>query len=205
MMDHLNTDVNQLILNPPSEFKDRIKFLAAQILSRQKAKGKLNQWVQNEALIFPPPLSIEQSSSEITSNYKGSIISGHHLVDLTGGMGIDCLAMSGAFKRTTYVERDTNLCEIFSHNAAALGKEIEVVNETAENYLDSFSNEGEATFFIDPARRDSHANKVFRFSECSPDLTELLESLKSKAHKVLVKASQRISQYFIAAGVSPTT
>lgn len=99
---HQHSDINSMLLNPPKEFSESIRILADQILSRRKAKGKLNSWLQNPDIIFPAPLSVEQSSSEATATYKQSLIgAGKHLVDLTGGMGVDCIALSDGFKETT--------------------------------------------------------------------------------------------------------
>ena len=176
-----------MLLNPPKEFRERIRIIADQILARQKAAGKLDQWVSSKNLIFPPPLSIEQASSQSTSEYKKGLIKGSLLVDLTGGTGIDCLALSENFDETIYVEQNSFLCELFQHNSDMLGESIRIQNETAENFLQSFN--GKATFFIDPARRDSAKNKVFKLEDCSPNLVELIPVLKTKTDAVLIKLS----------------
>ncbi|WP_370088915.1 RsmD family RNA methyltransferase [Ekhidna sp.] len=188
--ENADSDPKKLILNPPGEFKEYIKEIADQIQSRQKAKNKLADWAEDFDLIMPPALSIEQASSESTCHYKQELIHGKHLIDLTGGMGIDCIALSEKFERTTYVEEQAELCEVFKHNAQTLGKEIEVVNESAESFLSRFDdNTTDTTFYIDPARRDIHKNRVFRIEDCSPNLIEILPLLKTKGHKTLVKFS----------------
>ena len=187
---NVDSDPKKLILNPPGEYKEYIKEIAGQIQSRQKAKSKLPNWAGNFDLIMPPALSIEQASSEATCQYKRDLIDGKHLIDLTGGMGIDCLALSGQFEQTTYVEEQADLCEVFSHNAKIFNKEIEIVNESAESFLSRFTgNAAHTTFYIDPARRDIHKNRVFRIEDCSPNLIEIFPLLKTKGHKVLVKFS----------------
>jgi len=63
-------------------------------------------------------------------------------------------------ERAIYVERDTELCRRFARNAALLAdRPVEVVNATAEAFVDSFT--GTATFFVDPARRDDVRNVLF--------------------------------------------
>lgn len=186
--ENMAADVNRLLLNPPALFKSNIKFLAEQIQSRQKAKGKLPSWGENYDLIMPPPLSIEQCSSEETADYKGGLVKGDVLVDLTGGMGVDCLALSRSFSRTIYVEQQLELCERFRQNSDVFGCKIEVVNQSAEEFLKDLKEEN-VTFFIDPARRDPNAKRVFKFSECSPNVVELMPYFKKKALKVLIKAS----------------
>jgi len=39
--------------------------------------------------LYPNKISIEQTSSEITANFKSKIVNGDTLVDLTGGFGVD--------------------------------------------------------------------------------------------------------------------
>ena len=193
--EHLNQDVAQLLLRPPKKWKPQIKVLADQILSRQKAKGKISSWVENFDLIFPPPLSIEQASSELTSEYKASLIQGDHLVDLTGGMGIDCLSFIRNFKKVTYVEQKKDLCQVYEHNIMSLREKIEIVNDTAENFLSSFN--GMATFYLDPARRSVIDKKVFRLEDCTPNFLTLQELLKGKSKKILVKLSPLIDLSFL--------
>jgi len=185
--DHINDDINKLLLNPPVEFKNHIREIANQVLSRQKLKTKLPDWHSNYDLILPAPTSIEQSSSIETASYKKKLISGDHLVDLTGGMGIDCLTLSAKFKKSTYVEIEPSIGEAFQHNAKIFRVDTEIKQCSAEKYLDDF--EGKAFFYLDPSRRDKLKNKVIRLEDCSPNLLELLPLLKEKAKKVLVKLS----------------
>jgi hypothetical protein len=189
--DHIDADVGKLLLNPPKGISD-VPFLAEQIRSRQKAKEKLPTWMANPALIFPPPLSVEQCSSEVTASYKAGLVSGEHLFDLTGGMGVDTLAFAERFQYVTYVEQNQLLCDRFRHNAGFFGKKIDVQNATAEEFLHQNSFNKNTVFFIDPARRDTNARKVFRFADCSPNLIELLPAFRSCGAKVLVKAAPLI-------------
>ena len=188
--DHENDDVSKLLLSKAPEGID-LKEAADQILSRRKAKDKLPQWLATRGLVFPPPLSIEQSSSEAAANYKKKILKGNHLVDLTGGMGVDLLTLSEQFDQSTHVEIDPWLSEIFAHNSKLLSQNpITAINISAEEFLDSF--ERKATFFIDPARRDSDKKKVFLFEDCSPNVVAMLTQFQAKAEKVLVKAAPMI-------------
>ena len=188
--ENVNADPNKLILNPPASFRANIKEIASQILSRQKAKGKLESWASNFDIIMPPPLSIEQASSDTTSQYKRNLIGGKHLVDLTGGMGIDCFSLSESFERTSYVERDPDLCEVFRHNSKVHKRKIDLINSTAEDYLKHHSLDTQNVIaYIDPARRDQSKKRVFRIADCSPNLTELMPALSKKTSQVLVKYS----------------
>lgn len=168
-----------------------IKLAVDQILSRRKAKQKLPSWYKKENVLYPPPLSLEQASSDPAAKYKSKIMSGAHLVDLTGGMGVDLLRMSKKFEAATYVEQDEWLCALFGQNKQLFkGDSITVFHQSAEEFLKKFN--GKASFFIDPARRDVLNQKVYLFTDCTPDITKILFQLKEKADQVLVKASPMI-------------
>ncbi len=190
IVDNLFADTSQILLNPPAQFKEHISHIVDQIISRRKAKSKLPEWFANQNLIMPPPLSLEQCSSRSTAAYKKQFLSGNHLIDLTGGMGIDTLALSENFNQTTYVEQYDWLCDVFEFNAKQLGKNIETINWNAEEVLAEL--ETKAHFFIDPARRDENKKQVFHFQNCSPNLIELLPLFEQKAESVLVKAAPMI-------------
>ncbi|GAB4248769.1 MAG: hypothetical protein Tsb0034_28170 [Ekhidna sp.] len=190
IFENRNSDVNRIILSPPSVFKNEASILAKQILARQKAKGKLDEWLKNEHLLFPQPLSVEQSSSTATARYKRDLLSGEHVVDLTGGMGVDLISLSQSFEKATYVEMQPSVCAYFRHNAAILGHEVEIVNDEAENYIRDF--QGTACFYVDPARRDQDKNKVFKLEDCTPDVIALIPQLKSKSDQLLIKLSPMI-------------
>ena len=70
--EHLNDDINKLAL---SKFPDNIdkQFVIRQIQARQLLKKKLPSWSDNEELLFPRRLSLEQCSSELTAKYKRAI------------------------------------------------------------------------------------------------------------------------------------
>lgn len=189
--DHLNDDVSKLLLSPPAAFKPHIHDLVDQILSRRKAKTKLLEWFANEQLIMPPPLSLEQCSSPATAQYKQQLLKGEQLVDLTGGMGIDTLALSENFSEATYVEQNEWLCDVFKHNSRVLNRSnIQAVHSSSEEVLSTFT--GKAHFFIDPARRDEHQKKVFHFENCTPNVIELLPQFRAKAELLLIKAAPLI-------------
>ncbi|MEO9483301.1 MAG: RsmD family RNA methyltransferase [Ekhidna sp.] len=190
IQENITSDINRLVLNPPAVFKEEIKHIAAQILARQKVKGKLDGWATNFDLIMPPPLSIEQASSEVTCGYKKQLITGDHLVDLTGGMGIDFLALSESFEHATYVEKELQLCNVFQHNMTVLDRQLEVVNADASWFLANHKSNPKGTvIYVDPARRNQQKSRVFKMEDCSPNLIDLLPVLKQKANKVLIKYS----------------
>ena len=206
---HLNDDVNKLAL---SKFPDDIdkQFVIRQIQARQLLKKKLPSWSENDELLFPKRLSLEQCSSELTAKYKRTISSRdaetqsgdasmframEHvdtssrkiLVDLTGGMGVDTAFLSDNFDETIYVEAQEELCELARHNFQVLNKNIKVVNAKAEDFL---SQCGEVDcIYLDPARRDEYGRKMVSLHDCSPDVAELQDLLFEKTNTVIVKLS----------------
>ena len=117
------------------------------------------------------------------------------LIDLTGGMGVDCYYLSEGFEEVHYVERDEELCRLAEHNFALTHRDIAVHHMTAEEWLNELKikNEelriGERVIFVDPARRDAHGGKVFRLEDCEPNVVELLNILRACARRILLKLS----------------
>jgi len=186
---HEGEDPAQLMLGATPAGIDA-RAAAEQVESRRKARGKLPGWLARDGVVMPPPLSVEQASSETAAAYKADLAGGDTLVDLSGGMGVDTLALAPRFRRAIYVEADAHLCRVFAHNAALLSdRPPEVVNTTAEAFAADFT--GRATFYVDPDRRAGQ-RRAFRFEDSSPDVTMLLERLAPRAEQVLIKASPMI-------------
>ena len=204
---HLKDDVNRLALAKFPEGIDR-EFVIRQIHARQVLSKKLPSWAENDELVFPKKLSLEQCSSELTAKYKAELLStkSHEitrkefsedscsladekriLIDLTGGMGVDTAFLSDNFDKTYYVEMQEELCEIAKHNFNILNKNIEVVNDNAEHFL-TICDEVDC-IYLDPARRDEYGRKMVSLHDCSPDVVELHDILLKKAKRVLVKVS----------------
>lgn len=189
-----HTDPNQLVLNPPKnefpEVSKHIRLFVDQLISQKKASKKLPSWNHIPQLIFPPPLSLEQASSVETANYKKQLIKGNVLVDLTGGMGIDCLALSENFKTSHYVERNVDLCVVFRHNAQILGMEfIHVHCNEAADFLSNWKHQKGTYFYFDPARRGENNSKVFKLTDCEPDATWLVPEILKIGARALIKTS----------------
>jgi 16S rRNA G966 N2-methylase RsmD len=165
-----------------------IQLVVHQIKSRQKAKIKLPEWYQTKNIIFPHGVSMEQCSSEKTAKYKSELIQGESLIDLTGGTGVDTYYLSKKFEQTIYVERNKDLCELAKHNFSALGSEISIEIGEAASYIEKQESDID-WFYLDPARRDDTNKKVFKVSDCQPDLNTLLPLLLKTKANVLVKLS----------------
>ena len=182
---HFNDDTSKLILAVPQERR----WLVHQIIARKKATKKLPTWVQNEDVVFPQSLSLEQSSSEITAQYKSSLVSGKILIDATGGMGIDSYYFSQKVENVICIEQNPELTEITKHNFEVLGqKNITVINQNCTDFLQSYSQKVD-WIYIDPARRSSEQQRVSKLSDCEPNVINLLPLFFKKSNKILIKAS----------------
>ena len=184
--EHLNDDVPTLALKKAPVGTD-VSLALRQIEARQLLRKKVPSWSENEGLIFPAHLSLEQCSSEAAAQYKASLLEGEFFADLTGGLGIDTYFISQHFQQADYVEQQDELCDLACRNFSVLNANVRVRNENAEDYLKHC--EPKDCIFIDPARRDEHGRKTVSISDCTPDVAALQDLLLEKAGKVMVKLS----------------
>ena len=185
--EHIHDDVHTLSLQAARYPQVDMRMAATQIEGRRIAATKLPAWAAVDGVIYPVRLSMEQCSSEVTARYKASLVQGHKIADLTGGFGIDCSYLSDRFERTTYIERNEELCRIARHNFTLMGLDIRVINGNSTEILPSLPHQD--WIFIDPARRDGAGKKVVALSDCEPDVCQLEELLLEKATQVMIKCS----------------
>lgn len=185
---HLNDDPVDLVLGASKFPGMPIKEIANQIQARKKARTKIPQWYNNEQIIFPEGISLEQSSSEQTAKYKASLIKGKKVTDLTGGFGIDSYFLAKSFERSCYVEQNEALVNLANYNFKQLDANVELNHCSAEDYL---RNEQESSdwYYIDPARRNEHQQKVFQIEDCTPDLNAIIPLILKKRSNLLIKLS----------------
>lgn len=186
--EHASDDVNQLALRA-NQFSDiDLQTAIQQIKGRQIAKVKIPSWFNNQDILYPKHLSMEQCSSEYTALYKTELCSGENMVDLTGGFGVDFAFMSERFTQSTYVEQQQELTEIAKFNFAALGlKNVHVVNINCVDYLNTM--ERVDWIYLDPARRSETGRKTIAIGDCMPDIITIEDLLKQKSNKVMIKYS----------------
>ena len=205
---HQNDEITTLLLQAKKYPNLNIPDLVLQIKARQKAKSKLPEWFENEEIIFPKMLSVEQSSSEITAKFKANLVSGEILVDLTGGMGVDIAYMSKSFENTFYFEQNTDLLEVTRYNFEQLGiknvafvegNSVEKLSELGfvglkdlrieeEEKLSEFRQKN-TWIYLDPHRRDDTGSKVVRLQDCEPNILAIKDLLFEHTDNILLKAS----------------
>lgn len=187
--EHIQDDVATLLLKHRSTPGLDLPKVVKQIAARQKARYKLPEWYRNEQLLFPPPLSVEQGSSQATARYKAGLVAGRHLIDITGGMGVDCYYMSQSFEQTTYFEQQPEVARSAAYNLKVLGADtITIRNEDALAALSQHPLPAD-WIYADPARRDEQQRKVVRLADCTPDVVTALPLLQQCAPRLLVKTS----------------
>lgn len=185
---HADDDTHKLLLASSRYPGVDVEFAVRQIEGRRKAKEKFPSLVENEDFIYPVKLSMEQCSSELTAQYKASLVEGLSVVDLTGGLGIDAMFMSAQSAGYCYVERNAELEQIAAHNFSVCGAAVESYCDDGIEFLMK-ANRRFDCIYIDPARRDGNKNKVIRLGDCEPDVPSALPVLWQYADKILVKAS----------------
>ena len=186
---HADEDVRQLALRGHKCPDVDLQYALEQIAGRQKARTKLPSWAAIDGIVYPPHLSMEQCSSEVTARYKASIAGkGALFVDLTAGFGVDMALISQGFQKAVHVEQQPQLCAISSENFRLLGlNHIEVVCGDGVAYLHTMRHAD--LLFIDPARRDVHGGRTYDISDCTPNVLEILDEMLEKADRVMIKLS----------------
>ncbi len=195
---NLNADVNQIALaKSPFEGVSPAE-LATQIAAKKKSERKLPTWFNTKNIYYPPVLSIEQTSSEITAKYKSKLAKGNALIDITGGFGIDSYYFSQKVKTITHCEINPELSAIAQHNAQTLhATNIEFKAEDGITYIQK-SDTIFDTVYVDPARR-AEKGKVFMLKDCTPDVAGNLDTLLEKSSRIIIKTAPLLD---ISAGLS---
>ncbi|MFV8225772.1 class I SAM-dependent methyltransferase [Christiangramia aquimixticola] len=187
--DNLKSDLPSLILKGSPFEGISVQELAVQIKGAQIALKKFPLFSENDNIIYPPKLNLEQTSSQITAEYKATLLKGKSGIDLTAGLGIDTYFISQNFESFDYCEMNTDLAEIAEHNFRELKADNIQVFQT--DSLERLNNNPHTYDWIycDPARRDDKGGKVYKLEDCLPDIPSNLDLLFSKSDQILLKTS----------------
>jgi len=163
--------------------------LANQLDGLKRSRKKLPLWFNTPGIYYPNLLAIEQASSALTAMYKGKLIpAGAKLIDLSGGFGVDSYYFSKQAKEVIHCEQNVELSQIAAHNTELLGaNNITFFAGDGISYLATQSQQFDV-IYIDPSRRIKQ-QKVFRLSDCEPDVVNELTSLLRKTKYLLIKAA----------------
>jgi hypothetical protein len=192
---NLNTDLHALLLKKSPFPEVSMQEIVQQIKGKQVARKKF-PFLLKDGIVFPPQLSLEQSSSEKTAMYKSEIMKGNKFIDLTCGFGIDAYYLSRNFHEITLVEQNIELLDIVEHNWNVLERKATFINRKLEDFLEE-NNASFDVVYLDPARRDTQKNKVFLLEDLSPDILEIQDQLVSVSKEVVIKLSPLIDLKYL--------
>jgi 16S rRNA G966 N2-methylase RsmD len=194
LFEHEEEDELALVLQHKELFGLPASVIASQVGGRKKARYKIPSWYHTKGIVYPPSVNLEQASSESTAMFKKRIVENllskrNAGIDLTGGLGVDSFFLASLFKTYHYLEPNEELFEVVKHNHKVLrARNIVHHQTTAEDFLEEYSDLFDLVY-LDPSRRDEHARKVFKLSECIPDITILQEKIFEISDHILVKTS----------------
>lgn len=184
--ENLNVDIIEISFKG-SPFKQvSTKELIQQIEGKKTAQKKLPTWFQTKNIYYPPKINLEQTSSEITAQYKADLINGDSLADITGGFGIDSYYFSKKINKVFYFEMNEELSIIAKHNFSKLNALIAC---SPENGIGGIKNQNFDIIFVDPSRRNDLKGKVFYLNDCLPNIVENLEYLLNRCQLLIIKTS----------------
>lgn len=184
-----NTDSTKIALQKPIYEGISQAEMATQIHGKKRSREKLPTWFSTRGTYYPKKLQLEQTSSEAAAAYKARIVSGKHLVDLTGGFGVDSYYFSKKMEQVVHCEIDTELSEIAQHNFKVLGIEnCTTIAQDGLEYLQLHSQKVDWVY-ADPARRSTKKGKVFMLEDYTPDISKELGPIFEKTARMLLKTS----------------
>jgi hypothetical protein len=196
---NINADVSKLALQKNKFAITDWTAILGQITAKQKAKTKLPTWFYTHNIYYPSKISIEQTSSEKTAEYKSQLVSGKSLIDLTGGFGVDDFYFSKKVNQVTHCEINHELSEIVKHNLEQLGvTNVECHTGDSSEILVTL-NQKFNWIYIDPSRRNDVKGKVFMLQDCLPNVPGLLDFYFEFSDNIMLKTAPILD---ISAGLS---
>ncbi|MGB3592490.1 MAG: methyltransferase [Nonlabens sp.] len=172
--------------------------LTQQLVGMQKAITKFPSLYKNPNVLYPPKVNLEQTSSELTANYKAKLALGETFIDLTGGFGLDVYAFAKAGLRTTHIEQNNSLA-VYSRQ---LFKAFSLTVETRTgDGIALLTREGRPydTIYLDPGRKTHKTQKAIQLEDYEPNVLDYLEVLLQRCRRLLIKTSPMLD---ITAGLS---
>lgn len=201
--ENIETDLHSLLLKKSPFPEVSMQELVQQIKGRKVAEKKF-PFLNNDDVVFPPNLNLEQASSQDTAEFKTQFFKGKKFIDLTCGFGIDAYFLSQNFEEITLIEQNAELLEVVKHNWEVLGREANFINQKLEDFLEK-NIEKYDLLYLDPARRDNHNRKVFLLEDLSPNIVEIQEKLSEISEEILIKLSPLIDLQHLVSSLQNIT
>jgi hypothetical protein len=164
-----------------------VRAMAEQLSCRKKALKKLPRF--SRAGLLYTSLALEQCSGERMAGYRATLLSGKRVIDLSGGLGVDCMYLARVFQEVVYCERDEVLCALAAYNMPRAGiSNVVIRHGESMELLASCPDDSFDWIFADPARRE-HGRKSVGLHASSPDVIAGHDLMLRKARRVCIKAS----------------
>ncbi len=171
--------------------------LTQQLVGLQKAIVKFPAFFKNTAIVYPPKINLEQTSSMTTAMYKAQLLKGTSMVDLTGGFGVDVSAFAKAYSLTTHVEINEPLQQMAVQLFKAQGLNVKSVAMEGISFL----NQSDAIYdliYLDPSRKTAAHPKAVMLVDYKPDVVKNMDLLFLKGRVVMIKTAPLLD---ITAGI----
>lgn len=162
-----------------------------QMECREKTRTKLGATLSAAPGFRFPSLAVAEmaTSDEVAAERALMIRPGEKVLDMTFGLGIDAFAMAARAESVVSFDIVEANVTAGKENADKLGlKNVEIIAGDSVEWLKSKGDVIFDTIFVDPARRDG-AGRHFRIADCSPDLTECIDLIRSRCGRVIIKLS----------------
>ena len=186
---NLNADISKILFKGTDFIDVKTQEIVEQIEAKKKCEIKLPSWFETQNIYYPNKLNIEQTSSEVTANYKSTLISGNSIIDLTGGFGVDCYFFSKRFIEVIHCEINRKLSKIVTHNYQQLKvTNIKTIAADGLNFIQENTRNYD-WIYLDPSRRNDIKGKVFLLNDCQPNVPKNLTLLFEHSNNILIKVS----------------
>lgn len=183
-----NIDRDPLRLRLKYHGSENADFAITQIECRKKYAKKLYETLQRPQWLFPDAVAGEQCTSDAIADLHASLVSsGDRVVDLTAGLGVDCLHMASKGAAVTAVEINPLKAQILEHNLSQ--ENVNVKCADCRDYIARYDGEKYDAVFIDPARRAADGSRVFSLADCEPDVVEMIPRIREIGRRLIIKMS----------------
>ena len=182
------------------EFKRQI---ALQVALLPKMQRKMPRFAECGGYI-PHRVNFEQSSSELTARYKQQLIEPQeHILDMTGGLGIDALAMASVSELSVIYEIDPTMAEALTYNLHKILQQDHIMVHCGDALaaMERATLEGITLIYADPARRDMEDpnRRLISMEEYSPSPLQIMNRLQELDYqgRLLLKLSPMLDIQWI--------
>ena len=192
------------ILFERSELEPEIKRqIALQVALLPKMQRKMPRFAESGGYI-PHRVNFEQSSSELTARYKQQLIAPQeHILDMTGGLGIDALAMASVSELSVIYEIDQTMADALTYNLHKILQQDHVMVHCGDALaaMECATLEGVTLVYADPARRDMEDpnRRLISMDEYSPSPLQIMSRLQELGYqgRLLLKLSPMLDIQWI--------